>query len=70
MEQEVIFRDYQEQQAQDHNDIQSFARTSLDHLVGDAVTASRRYAGFAAAKTTQTEVQVSPGRFYDVYGAV
>ncbi len=70
MEQVVIFRDWQEQQAQDHNDLQAFARTSLDHLVNDAVTASRRYAGFAAAKTTQTEVQVQPGRFYDSTGAV
>lgn len=70
MERKVIFRDYQEQQGQDHNDIQSFARSSLDHLVLDAVTATRRYAGFTTQKTAQTEIQVSPGRFYDVDGGV
>jgi hypothetical protein len=70
MERQIIFRDYQEQQAQDHIDLQNFTRTSLDHLVVDAVTDSRKYAGFAVSKTAQAEVQVSAGRFYDVAGAV
>ena len=70
MESKVIFRDYQEQQAQDHNDLQEFSERSFDHLVHDAVTADRRYAGFTCVKTGQTEVQIQPGRMYDVLGAV
>jgi hypothetical protein len=70
MENQIIFRDYQEQQAQDHNDLQDYVRRSLDHLVRDAVTAERRFAGFNITKTGQTEVQIEPGRFYDVLGMV
>lgn len=70
MEKQVIFRDYQEQQAQDHNDLQDFSRQALQHIVQDAVTDARRFAGFNVVKTAQTEVQVQPGRFYDVGGAV
>lgn len=70
MEKQVIFRDYQEQQAQDHSDLQAFARAALEHVVNDAVTNVRRFAGFSVVKTAQTEVQVQPGRFYDVAGAV
>lgn len=70
MEQQVIFRDYQEQQAADHNDLQSFVRGALDHVVADAVTRSRRYAGFNVIKSAQTEATVAPGRFYDQDGAV
>ncbi len=70
MEKQIIFRDYQEQVAADHNNIQDFARASLDHLVDDVVTKSRRYAGFQATKTAQVEVTVAPGRFYSAGGAV
>lgn len=70
MQKNVIFRDYQEQQAQDHNDIQTYARAAFDSLVNDAVTATRRFAGFNAVKTAQTEVQIAAGRFYDANGAV
>lgn len=70
MEKQIIFRDYQEQQAQDHNDLQLFARTSLDHLVSDVVTTTRKYSGFGVVKTAQSEVQIAPGRFYDLSGAV
>jgi hypothetical protein len=70
MESKVIFRDYQEQQAQDHNDLQTFTERTFDHLVLDAVTSERRYAGFQVTKTGQTEVQISPGRMYDVLGVI
>jgi hypothetical protein len=70
MESKVIFRDYQEQQAQDHNDLQEFTERSFDHIVLDAVTAERRYAGFNCVKTGQAEVQIAPGRMYDVLGVV
>lgn|GEM_PF-870456 len=70
MESKVIFRDYQEQQAQDHNDLQTFTERTFDHLVLDAVTAERRYAGFNVTKTGQTEIQIEPGRMYDVLGVI
>ena len=70
MERQVIYRDYQEEQAVDHNDAQTYARESLDHVVNDAVTAGRRYAGFNTTKSAQTEVTVAAGRMYDAGGAV
>lgn len=70
MENQVIFRDYQEQTASDHNNIQAYARQSLDHLTNDAVTKTNRYAGFAVVKTAQAEVQVAAGRMYDQNGAI
>jgi hypothetical protein len=70
MEKKVLFRDYQEQQAADHTDLQDFAQNSFDHLVYDAVTKSRRYAGFNTVKSSQAEVQVAGGRFYDADGAI
>jgi hypothetical protein len=70
MEKRVIFRDYQEQQAQDHTDLQAFTRSTFDHLITDVVTKTRRYAGFTVSKTAQAEIQIIPGRFYDVFGAM
>ncbi|PYF05040.1 hypothetical protein BJ122_102266 [Rhodopseudomonas faecalis] len=70
MEKKVQFRDYQEQQAADHTNLQDFTEQSLDHIVTDAVTASRRYSGFGVVKSAQAEVIVSGGRFYDQGGAV
>lgn len=70
MEQQVVFADYMEQQAQDHRDIQTHVRASLDHLVYDTVTKSRAFAGFTVIKSAQTEIQVAPGRLYDPDGAV
>jgi hypothetical protein len=71
MESKVIFRDYQEQQAQDHNDLQGFTERSFDHLTLDAVSNNMRlFAGFGVTKTGQVEVQVQPGRFYDVLGVI
>ncbi len=70
MEKITKFRDYQEQQAEDHNDLQKYARSTFDHLILDAVTETRRYAGFGVTKTSQAEIQIAPGRFYDVLGAM
>lgn len=70
MEKKINFHDYMEQQAADHNNLQDFARTSFDHLVYDAVTASRRYSGFNTVRTSASEVQIASGRFYDDDGAV
>lgn len=70
MEKQVLFRDYQEQQAEDHNNLQAYASQSIDHIVHDGLTASRRYAGFNVSKSAQAEVTVAAGRFYDSDGAV
>lgn len=64
MEQQVIFRDYQKVQTDDLNNIEVYTRQSFDDLVGDAVTASLRYAGFNTVKSNTAEITVSPGRFY------
>jgi hypothetical protein len=64
MEKTVIFRDYQEQQSADHNNIQVYARASFDDLVNDAVTATLRYSGFAVTRSNQAEITIGPGRFY------
>lgn len=70
MENQVIFRDYQEQQASDHNNIQTHVRASADHFANDVVTKSNRYAGFEVTKSAQAEVKVSPGRLYERGGAI
>jgi hypothetical protein len=70
MEKTVKFEDLMEQQADDHTNIQAFVRQSIDHIVSDAVTRTRRFIGFNVAKTGQAEVTIAAGRFYDVNGAV
>lgn len=65
MERQVIFADYQEQTAADHNNLQAFARETTDDMNADIVTAGRQYAGFVVTKTGQAEVTVSAGRIYD-----
>ncbi len=64
MEKQIIFRDYQEQQGVDHNDLQRHARASIDRVVKDAVTAVRRFSGFAVTKTAQVEITIAPGAMY------
>ena len=64
MEQTVNFRDYQKAQTSDFNNLQLYAQQSFDDLVGDAVTASLRYAGFNTVQSNTAEITVAPGRFY------
>ena len=70
MEKTVKFEDLMEQQADDHTNIQAFARQSIDHIVSDVVTTTRRFTGFNVTKTGQAEVTIAAGRFYDVNGAI
>lgn len=65
-----IFRDYGEQQAVDHNNLQAHVRLTFDHVSRDAITASAKYAGFGAVKTNQVELTVAPGRFYAPDGGI
>ena len=66
----TIFRDYQEQQAADHNNLQDFLREGLGFVSQDAITLNPRYAGFTAAKTGQTQLTVQPGRMYANDGTI
>lgn len=64
MEQTVIFRDYQQAQTEDFNNLQAYAQQSFDDIVGDAVTESIRYAGFNTIQSNTVEITVDAGRFY------
>ena len=64
MERNVIYRDRQELQSADLNNMQDFARTSMDHIVRDAVESGKAYSGFSATKTAATEITLSAGRLY------
>jgi hypothetical protein len=70
MTKSVIFRDYQEQQAGDHNNLQDFTREAIGFVSRDAITATPRFAGFQAIKTGQIQLQVAPGRMYDADGMI
>jgi hypothetical protein len=69
MDRKVIFRDYQEQVATDHNNLQDYVQAAMDNIVSDAVSASRKYSGLMVSKTGQVEVTIGAGRIYDM-GAV
>lgn len=64
MERLVNFRDNQEQQADDHNNLQAYVRESFDDLVFDAIENNKAYAGFDSTATGTTEVTSQPGRLY------
>ena len=65
MQNMVIFRDNQELDSADLNNLQTYARASFDSLVSDAITGSTSYyAGFSVAKTAATQVTVQPGDLY------
>jgi hypothetical protein len=63
-ENEVIFRDNQEVQAADFNNLQDWLGKSLDDVVLDAIEPNQSYTGFALSKTAPTQVSVAPGRVY------
>lgn len=70
MEKQVIFRDRQEVQAADMNNVQVFAAAAIKHVVADGITTERRFTGFGVTSPTETEIQVQTGRLYqsgDVY---
>ena len=71
MDRQVIFRDYQEQVATDHNNLQDYVQDAMDNIVSDAISAVRKYSGLMVTKTGQVEVTVGAGRVFDagaVYG--
>ncbi|WP_029083406.1 hypothetical protein [Bradyrhizobium sp. th.b2] len=65
MDRQVIFRDYQEQVASDHNNLQDYVQAAMDNIVADGIAATRKYSGMIITKTGQVEVTVGAGRVYD-----
>ena len=68
MDRKVIFRDYQEQVATDHNNLQDYVQQSLDNIVADGISAARKYSGLMVTKTGQVEVTIGAGRVYEAGG--
>lgn len=64
MSKQVIFRDRQEVQDADLNNVGAFAAESMDRIVREGVTDERKFSGFAVAKTGTTEVTISPGTYW------
>jgi hypothetical protein len=60
----VIFRDNQEVQAADFNNLQTWLGTSLDDVVLDAIEPGLSYTGFGISKSAPTQISVAPGRVY------
>ncbi|WP_313410588.1 hypothetical protein [Stutzerimonas kunmingensis] len=65
MEKQVQFRDRQELQSADLNNIQAYTADSLQHLVQDAVTKELAFTGGHVAVASATEITVSTLRFYN-----
>jgi hypothetical protein len=61
----VIFRDNQETQAADFNNMQDYLGGSLDHVVNDAIEPQMSYYGFTVSKVAPTQINVSAGRLYN-----
>lgn len=64
MESRVIFQDGMDNDPADFNNLEAFVARSLDHIVGDAVTAQRKFAGLQATAASVTNLSVAPGRLY------
>ncbi|MEZ5688691.1 MAG: hypothetical protein R3E21_07925 [Caenibius sp.] len=64
MERQVNFRDGLDLSPDDFNNIQDFARQSFDHLIADAITDQRKFAGLETAKATDLTIQAQAGRFF------
>ena len=65
MEKQVIFRDRQELQSADLNNIESYAAASLQHLTQDAISKSLHFTGGLVSAASATEVTVASLRFYN-----
>jgi hypothetical protein len=64
VEHSVIFRDNQEAQAADFNNMETWMQASIDHIVFDTVEQSKAYTGLLVTKSGPTTVSVTPGRLY------
>lgn len=64
MEKKVIFRDRQELQAADLNNVETFADESLQHIITDSITAERQIVGLQVIAKSATEIEINPGRLW------
>lgn len=64
MQKTVLFRNRQEQQAADHNNLQAFARDTFDKLTRDTLTSVPKYAGLEVTSSSSTAVNVAIGQLY------
>lgn len=65
MEKQVIFRDRQELQSADINNVETFTASAIEHLISDAVTSERAYTGGLVSAASATEITVAALRFYN-----
>jgi hypothetical protein len=70
MKNTVVFRDNQELDADDLNNIEIYARSSFDTLTSDAINTAPAYAGFTISTASATSLALTAGRYYDSTGAV
>jgi hypothetical protein len=64
VEHNVIFRENQELDADDINNVQGWTQDAIDHVVLDTLVGTKAYSGFALSKSAQTVIQTQPGRLY------
>ena len=62
MERKVLFRDRQEFQAADVNNLQTFADEMFQHIVTDAITGERQIVGLQVTAKSATEIEIALGR--------
>ena len=64
MEKKVIFRDRQELQAQDLNNVQDFTDKTFQDVIKDVITKERQIVGLEITAKSTTEIEIAPGRLY------
>ncbi|MGY6705927.1 hypothetical protein [Roseinatronobacter sp.] len=64
MSKTVIFRDRQEVQEGDLNNVGGFAREAMDRIVREGMTDEKKFSGFSVAKTGATVVTIAPGTYW------
>jgi hypothetical protein len=65
MEKQVVFRDRQELQSADLNNIQSYSAVTLQHLRQDAISNALHFTGGLVSPVSATEITVDALRFYN-----
>ena len=64
MEKRILIRDNQQVLAEDLNNGHIYAQAAIDHVVADAITTERRFAGLKVTQAGASEITIEPGRLY------
>jgi len=64
MDRQVVFRDRQELQADDLNNVEEFTDRNFGHVITDAITGERQVTGMALSQETTTSLEVDAGRLW------